>query len=149
VIVGLSRIGREIADRLAAFKMDIHHFVRSEKETPDWAWNADPVSLAAQVDYLLVALVGSADTEKFVSARVNEAFGPQGVVVNISRGKTIDEAALFDALDGRRIAGTGLDAFLNKPDIEAVQCPAECGDPAAPWLGHGRNAGGHGAASAR
>ncbi|WP_238367494.1 2-hydroxyacid dehydrogenase [Mesobacterium pallidum] len=117
-IVGLGRIGREIADRLAAFKMDIHYFARSEKDTPGWTWHADPVSLAKAVDYLVVALVGGKDTEGFVSKEVLAALGPRGIVVNISRGTTIDEAALLDALESGAIAGAGLDVFLNEPAID-------------------------------
>lgn len=118
-IVGLGRIGREIADRLAAFKMDIHYFARSEKETPGWTYHSDPVSLAKAVDYLVIALVGGAETEKFVSREVIDALGPRGIVVNISRGSTVDEAALLDALEQGRIAGAGLDVFLNEPGIDA------------------------------
>ncbi|GGE58116.1 2-hydroxyacid dehydrogenase [Actibacterium pelagium] len=117
-IVGLGRIGREIADRLAAFKMDIHYFARSEKDTPGWTYHSDPVSLAEAVDYLVVALVGGKDTEKFVSNKVIEALGPRGIVVNISRGTTVDEAALLDALEAGKIAGAGLDVFLNEPNID-------------------------------
>ncbi|MDW4498793.1 2-hydroxyacid dehydrogenase [Sulfitobacter sp. D35] len=118
-IVGLGRIGRDIADRLAAFKMEIHYFARSEKETPGWTYHADPVSLAKAVDYLVVALVGGPDTEKFVSKEVIEALGPRGIIVNISRGTTIDEAAMLDALEQGKIAGAALDVFLNEPDIDA------------------------------
>ena len=117
-IVGLGRIGREIADRLAAFKMDLHYYARSEKETPGWTYHADPVSLAEAVDYLVIAIVGGPDTEKFVSKEVIDALGPRGVVVNISRGPTVDEAALLDALEQGRIAGAGLDVFLGEPDID-------------------------------
>ncbi len=117
-IVGLGRIGREIADRLAAFKMDIHYFARSEKETPGWTYHADPVSLAREVDYLIVALVGGPDTVNFVSAEVLEALGPRGIVVNISRGSTIDEGALLDALEQDRIYGAALDVFVGEPDID-------------------------------
>ncbi|MEQ8899482.1 MAG: 2-hydroxyacid dehydrogenase [Roseovarius sp.] len=117
-IVGLGRIGHEIADRLAAFKMDIHYYARSEKETPGWTYHADPVSLAEAVDYLVIAIVGGPDTEKFVSKKVIDALGPRGVVVNISRGTTVDEAALLDALEAGRIAGAGLDVFLGEPDID-------------------------------
>jgi lactate dehydrogenase-like 2-hydroxyacid dehydrogenase len=117
-IVGLGRIGREIADRLAAFKMEIHYFARSEKDTPGWRHHADPVSLAKAVDFLVVALVGGTETEKFVSNEVIDALGPRGVIVNISRGTTIDEAAMLDALEQGRIAGAGLDVFLNEPDID-------------------------------
>src|SRR6056297_104108 len=117
-ILGLGRIGREIADRLAAFKMDIHYYSRSEKETPGWTYHDDPIALAGAADFLIVALVGGKETEKFVSEDVIAAMGPRGVLINISRGTTVDEAALLDALEAGRIAGAGLDVFLNEPDID-------------------------------
>src|SRR6056300_335994 len=97
-ILGLGRIGREIANRMAAFKMDVHYFARSEKETPNWTYHSDPVALAAAVDYLVVALVGGKETEGFVSKEVLEALGPRGIIVNVSRGTTIDEEAMIQAL---------------------------------------------------
>jgi lactate dehydrogenase-like 2-hydroxyacid dehydrogenase len=117
-IVGLGRIGREIADRLVGFKMDIHYHSRREKDTPGWTWHPDPVSLAAAVDYLFVALVGGAETRRYVSKDVIAALGPRGVLVNISRGSTVDEAALLDALEQGQIAGAGLDVFDNEPNID-------------------------------
>ena len=116
-ILGLGRIGREIANRLAAFKMDIHYFARSEKNTPGWIYHANPVSLASAVDFLVVALVGGKETEKFVSADVIAAMNPRGVLINISRGSTVDEAALLEALETGKIAGAGLDVFLDEPNI--------------------------------
>ncbi|WP_417210037.1 2-hydroxyacid dehydrogenase [Antarctobacter sp.] len=117
-IVGLGRIGREIADRLAAFKMDIHYTSRSEKETPGWTYHADVVSLAKAVDFLVIALVGGPETKGHVSRAAIEALGPRGVVVNISRGSTIDEGALLDALEAGTIAGAGLDVFENEPNLD-------------------------------
>ncbi|WP_323771281.1 2-hydroxyacid dehydrogenase [Antarctobacter sp.] len=117
-IVGLGRIGREIADRLAAFKMDIHYTSRSEKETPGWTYHGDVVSLAKAVDFLVIALVGGPETKGHVSREAIEALGPRGVVVNISRGSTIDEGALLDALEARTIAGAGLDVFENEPNLD-------------------------------
>ncbi len=118
-ILGLGRIGREIADRLAAFKMEIHYHSRTPKNVPaGWTCHADPVSLAAAVDYLFVALVGGEATRGLVSGRVIEALGPDGVIVNISRGSTIDEGALLEALEQGRIRGAGLDVFLNEPNID-------------------------------
>ncbi|MFW2542257.1 2-hydroxyacid dehydrogenase [Primorskyibacter sp. 2E107] len=117
-IVGLGRIGREIADRLAAFKMEIHYTSRSEKETPGWTYHGeDVVSLARAVDFLVVAIVGGPATEKTVSREAIEALGPRGVVVNISRGTTIDEEALLDALEAGTIAGAGLDVFVGEPVV--------------------------------
>ncbi|MBY6162115.1 2-hydroxyacid dehydrogenase [Mameliella alba] len=117
-IVGLGRIGREIADRLAAFKCEIHYTSRSEKETPGWTWHQDVVSLAKAVDFLVIALVGGPDTKGHVTREAIEALGPRGVVVNISRGTTIDEGALLDALESGAIAGAGLDVFENEPNID-------------------------------
>ena len=118
-ILGLGRIGREIADRLAAFKMEMHYHSRAPKDVPsDWTYHADPVALASAVDYLIVALVGGPDTENYVSARVIDALGPRGVLVNISRGSTVDEAALLDALESGRLGGAALDVFRNEPKID-------------------------------
>lgn len=117
-ILGLGRIGREIADRLAAFKMEIHYFSRHEKDTPGWTFHADPVALAKAVDFLIVAVVGGAKTEGIVSAEVIEALGPRGILVNIARGSVVDEAALLDALEAGRIAGAGLDVYRNEPHVD-------------------------------
>jgi lactate dehydrogenase-like 2-hydroxyacid dehydrogenase len=117
-ICGLGRIGRDIADRLAAFKMDIHYHSRSEKETPGWTYHGDPVSLAKAVDWYVVALVGGAETENYVSRDVLAALGEHGVVVNISRGTTTDEGALLDALESGTIGGACLDVFLDEPAID-------------------------------
>ena len=113
----MGRIGRDIADRLAAFKMDIHYHARSEKDTPGWTYHADPVELAKAVDFMFVALVGGPATEKYVSADVIAALGPKGVIVNISRGSVIDEEALLDALESGAIAGAGLDVFVGEPQV--------------------------------
>ncbi|RVT86624.1 2-hydroxyacid dehydrogenase [Rhodobacteraceae bacterium CCMM004] len=117
-ILGLGRIGRDIADRLAAFKMDIHYWSRSEKETPGWTHHPDPVALAEAVDYLIVALVGGAETEGMVDARVIDALGPDGLLVNISRGSTVDEGALIEALATGRLRGAALDVFRSEPDLD-------------------------------
>ena len=70
-VLGMGRIGREIADRLAAFKTEIHYQSRRRKDAPaDWTYHADPVELARAVDDLIVAVVGGPETEGFVSAEV-------------------------------------------------------------------------------
>ncbi|WP_422075558.1 2-hydroxyacid dehydrogenase [Tranquillimonas rosea] len=117
-IVGLGRIGHAIAQRLAAFGMEIHYHSRSEKETPGWRYHADPVALAEAADDLVVALVGGPETEGYVSAEVLKALGSDGLIVNISRGSTIDEDALLGALEKGTIRGAALDVFRNEPGID-------------------------------
>ncbi|MBD3666073.1 2-hydroxyacid dehydrogenase [Sulfitobacter aestuariivivens] len=117
-IMGMGRIGRAIADRLAAFGTEIHYHARGRKETPGWTFQSDPVALAEAVDFLFVALVGGSETKNYVSAEVINALGPRGVLINISRGSTVDEGALLDALENGKLAGAGLDVFLNEPRID-------------------------------
>lgn len=118
-ILGMGRIGREIADRLAAFKCQIHYQSRSRKDTPaGWTYHADPVALAAAVDDLVVSVVGGAETQGFVSDKVIAALGADGVIVNISRGSVIDEEALIRALQNGQIRGAALDVFRNEPKVD-------------------------------
>lgn len=118
-ILGMGRIGREIADRLAVFKCPIHYFSRSPKDTPaGWTYHADPVALAAAADDLIVITVGGAATEGLVSAAVLDALGPDGVMVNVARGSVVDEEALIAALAEGRIRGAALDVFRSEPDVD-------------------------------
>ena len=64
---------------------------------------ADPVALAAQSDFLFVTLAASAATRHIVNAKVIEALGPDGMLINISRASNIDEDALLDALETGRL----------------------------------------------
>jgi len=98
--------------------MEMHYHSRSEKETPGWTYHADPVALAREVDFLIVALVGGPETAGYVTREVLEALGPDGILINISRGTTVDEAALLDLLEQKKIGGAGLDVFLNEPKID-------------------------------
>ncbi len=116
-ILGLGRIGEAIARRALAFGMKIRYHNRRRKDVP-WPWDPDPVTLAANADVLLVATPGGAETRHLVNAAVLEALGPEGHLVNISRGSVVDEAALLDALKEKRIAGAGLDVFENEPNVD-------------------------------
>ncbi len=116
-ILGMGRVGRELADRLAAFKCEVHYQSRRPKDTPpDWVFHADATSLAVACDALFVTVVGGPETEGMVSAEVIEALGAEGVLINMARGSVIDEEALIDALQAGTIAGAALDVFLREPD---------------------------------
>ncbi len=117
-ILGLGRVGREIADRFAAFKCPVHYWSRAPKDTPGWTHHATPQALAQAVDILVIAVVGGDDTKHIVDAQVLEALGQGGVLVNVARGSCVDEAALLSALEQQTIAGAALDVFEHEPILD-------------------------------
>lgn len=116
-IVGLGRIGRAIAKRLDPVAGEIlYHNRRAATDTP-YRYVADPIDLARQSDILIVATSGGPEAANLVDAAMLDALGPDGVIVNISRGSVIDEDALVAALADGRIAGAGLDVFAAEPHV--------------------------------
>jgi lactate dehydrogenase-like 2-hydroxyacid dehydrogenase len=116
-IVGMGRIGSAVARRLSAFDCEISYFARSEKDFSQWKFVADLVELARENAFLIVTLSGGDDTKGMINATVLDALGPDGILVNVSRGSTVDEPALIAALEKRAIKGAGLDVFWNEPAI--------------------------------
>ncbi|MFN4060976.1 MAG: 2-hydroxyacid dehydrogenase [Paracoccus hibiscisoli] len=118
-ILGLGRIGMAVAQRLAAFGMPIAYSGRAPKADapPGWTFLPDAVSLAQQSDFLVMALSATPETRHIVDARVLEALGADGMLVNISRAANLDEEALLEALEGGRIAGAALDVFEGEPAL--------------------------------
>ena len=117
-ILGLGRIGEAIAKRAQAFGMKIRYHNRNKKSVP-FAYDADPVALAKNSDVLLIVTPGGAGTAKLVNAKVLDALGPQGYVVNVARGSVVDEAVLLRYLQEKKIAGAGLDVFEHEPQVPA------------------------------
>jgi hydroxypyruvate reductase len=116
-IVGMGRIGQVIARRAAAFDMDIAYTARSARAGVPYSYFADAASLAARSDFLVVITPGGAATRKLIDAKVLEALGPKGVLVNVSRGSVVDEAALIDALERGTLGGAALDVFEDEPRV--------------------------------
>ena len=117
-ILGLGRIGIEVAKRLQGFGMDIAYSARSPKPVPDdWRYIADPVALAARSDFLFVTLSASAETRHIAGPAVIAALGPQGMLINISRAGNIDEDALLDALETGALGSAALDVFAGEPRL--------------------------------
>lgn len=117
-IVGLGNIGRAVAKRAEGFGMAIAYSGRSRKADAPYDWHPDPASLAAASDMLVVCASGGPSTKGLVDAKAIAALGPSGILVNVSRGTVVDEAALLDALEKGGIAAAGLDVFLNEPRID-------------------------------
>jgi len=115
-IVGLGEVGKAIARRAAAFDMRIAYNGRREQPETGYRYEPDLIELARSVDVLVVS--ASADGGRvLVTAQVLDALGPEGYLVNVSRGKLVDEHALVEALREQRIAGAGLDVFVDEPYV--------------------------------
>lgn len=117
-ILGLGRIGFEIARRLAAFDMQINYSSRSAKaEAVDWNFIQDPLTLAEASDFLFVTLAANEETHHIVSKDVIAAMGNKGMIINVSRAANIDEDALLDALESGALGSAALDVFEGEPVI--------------------------------
>ena len=116
-IVGMGRIGASVAKRLNAFDCEITYFSRSEREGSPFRFEPDLLALAHDSEFLIVTLSGGDSTKGMINAEVLEALGPDGILVNVSRGTTVDEPALISALQNKVIKGAGLDVFWNEPNI--------------------------------
>lgn len=116
-IVGLGRIGQAIAKRCAAFEMKMVYHGRSEKKEFSYPYYADLLQMAANVDVLVAACPGGAETHHMINRKVLKALGPEGFLINIARGSVINTEELLIALSNREIAGAGLDVYENEPEV--------------------------------
>lgn len=115
-ILGIGRIGMEIARRCEAFKMDIAYHARSDKNL-SFKYFADLVAMATAVDVLIAIVPGGPATRHIVDRQVLDAIGPTGVFINVARGSVVDEAALIAALTEGTLGGAGLDVFEREPHV--------------------------------
>ena len=118
-IVGLGRIGKAIAKRCEAFNLTIAYTGRTRQAGVAYAYWPDALSLAREVDILIVAAPGGDSTRGLINRAVLEALGPEGTVVNIARGSLIDEPAMIEALKTGKLGAAGLDVFDKEPQVPA------------------------------
>lgn len=112
-IVGMGAIGNAIAHRAQAFGLDIQWTGPRLKPEVAFPFQPDLMALAAWADILALAPRG--DQVGLVNADVIKALGPDGVLINISRGGIVDEDALIAALKSGALGGAGLDVFEEEP----------------------------------
>jgi glyoxylate reductase len=115
-IVGLGRVGHAIARRALAFDMSISYTDLHEQPQSGYHFVADLIELAKRSDVLILA--ASADHgSAIITPAVLEALGADGYLINVARGKLVDEPALIRALQDGTIAGAGLDVFADEPRV--------------------------------
>ena len=140
-MVGMGRIGRAIARRLEAMKVPVVYHARRPAENVLYRHYPKLLDMAKAVDTLVVMTPGGAATSKLVNAEVINALGPNGVIVNMSRGSVVDEEALIAALKKRRDPGRRPRRVRQRAGgARRAARDAECRAAAAHRLGFGADA---------
>ena len=108
-ILGLGRIGKAVAQRAEAFGMRIVYHGRQRQSDVAYPFFDELAAMARASDYLMLTAPGGPATHHLVDAKVIDALGPDGVIINIARGSVVDEEAMVAALVAGRLGGAGLD----------------------------------------
>ncbi|WP_282069095.1 2-hydroxyacid dehydrogenase [Bacillus pumilus] len=118
-IIGMGRVGTAIAKRAySGFDMQILYHNRSRNEEAELKYNATYCTLddlLKQSDFVCLMTPLTPQTEKLIGQREFELMKETAIFINGSRGKTVDEQALIQALKTREILGAGLDVFVQEP----------------------------------
>jgi len=115
-ILGLGRIGQTIANKLAPWNAKIVYHSRNKKDVA-YTYYENLTEMAKDCDVLICITPGGPSTDKIVNSQVMEALGPNGTLINVSRGSVVDEAALIDALKSGKLGWAGLDVFESEPTV--------------------------------
>lgn len=117
-LIGLGRIGSEVASRLQGFKCDIAYVDPVARDVP-YTRVADAVTLAERSDILFLSAAGAAKGAgaPLVDRAILEALGPRGIFVNIARGWLVDEPAMVELLANGGLGAAGLDVFDDEPRV--------------------------------
>lgn len=117
-IVGLGHIGKAIAARAGPFHMDVSWWGPRPHDA-DWPRADSLLALAKASDILVVACKADETNRGLISLEILEALGPDGLLVNISRGQVVDEDALIAALKSGALGQAALDVFVEEPTSSA------------------------------
>lgn len=120
-IVGMGRIGKEIARRFVPFDVTLAYYGRT-RQALSCEWFPSVVGLARWSDILIVSCPGGSETRHLIDATVLDALGANGMLLNVARGSVIDENALASALERKTIAGAALDVFEREPLKNSPLC---------------------------
>lgn len=116
-ILGLGRIGKDIAKRAQAFKMQVVYHGRNEQPDEPYPYYDKLEEMAANVDWIIAVAPDNPATRKIVNRKVLTALGPQGSIVNLGRGSLIDEPVLLEMLKSGEVGGAALDVFDEEPKM--------------------------------
>jgi len=117
-IVGMGRIGEEVAKRAKGFDMKVLYHNRSRKPKAEETLNVEYAAfkhLLEQSDYVMAVVPLTDETEKMFDQKAFETMKSTAIFLNISRGQVVDDAALQNALKNKEIKAAGLDVFTEEP----------------------------------
>lgn len=116
-ILGLGRIGKEIATRAQAMKMRVVYYGRHQQPSVPYIYYNNLEDMARDSDWLVIIAPGGKGTERIISKKVLEALGPKGMLVNVARGTLVDEPAMVELLQNGGLGGAALDVFEKEPQV--------------------------------
>ena len=119
-ILGMGRIGRAVAKRAKAFDMEIHYHNRSKLNSVLEAgaiYHDNIQSLFSISDILSINCPATKETNKIINKKTLEFFSKEAIIINSARGDMIDDDAIVEALNNKRIFALGLDVYNGEPNI--------------------------------
>jgi len=119
-ILGMGRIGQKIAKIAKSLGMVVHYHNRSKlkSEKEDGAIYHDNIkSLFSVSDVLSICCPATKETENMINKETVEYFPKGAIITNVARGDIIEDEALIDALNRRKIYAVGLDVYKNEPNL--------------------------------
>ncbi len=122
-IVGFGRIGRAVAERVAGFRMRVLWYDPTIEAAPRglgserWTRVEKLDDLLSEADVVSLHVPRTPQTERMIAAPQLGRMKPSAILINTARGSAVHEEALVEALDGRGIAGAGLDVFEDEPRV--------------------------------
>ncbi|MBO3767812.1 MAG: D-glycerate dehydrogenase [Candidatus Brockarchaeota archaeon] len=117
-IVGLGKIGKEIAKRAKCFGMNVIYYSRTRKLDFEEEYKVtfkDFQSVLSESDFLILSVSLTPETKNMIGKRELSLMKKDAFLINISRGAVVDEEALIEALKNKVIAGAALDVFQKEP----------------------------------
>ena len=119
-ILGMGRIGRAVAKRAKAFGMKIHYHNRTKLNQvleEGATYHKDIQSLFSASDILSINCPATKETRKIINKKTLEFFSRNAIITNSARGDMIDDDAMVEALQNKKIFALGLDVYNGEPDI--------------------------------
>ena len=119
-ILGMGRIGQKIAKIAKALGMVIHYHNRSklsEEKEQGAVYHENIKSLFGVSDVLSICCPATKETENLINKETLEYFPTGAVITNVARGDIVDDEALIDALNNRKIYAAGLDVYKGEPNL--------------------------------